>query len=45
MSASSDHQATEDANGHHALMGMARSLTPEEVHYYLLDFGNGGFSH
>ncbi|KMK95778.1 type VII secretion protein EssC [Rossellomorea marisflavi] len=24
------------------LMGMARSLTPEEVHYYLLDFGNGG---
>ncbi|MGF3105552.1 type VII secretion protein EssC [Rossellomorea sp. DUT-2] len=24
------------------LMGMATQFTPEEVHYYLLDFGNGG---
>jgi len=24
------------------LMGMATQYTPEEVHYYLLDFGNGG---
>lgn len=24
------------------LLGMARSFTPKEVHYYLMDFGNGG---
>ncbi|WP_113926836.1 type VII secretion protein EssC [Bacillus sp. P14.5] len=24
------------------LMGMAAQFTPEEIHYYLLDFGNGG---
>ncbi|MGG4165929.1 type VII secretion protein EssC [Rossellomorea vietnamensis] len=24
------------------LMGMATQFTPEEIHYYLLDFGNGG---
>lgn len=24
------------------LLGLARKYTPEEVHYYLMDFGNGG---